>query len=295
MQDRNTNFEFSLIMGTLGRSREIGLFIDALLRQKEGISWELIIVDQNDDERVSSVLAGVGPVPDQCSIRHITTEKKGLSHARNLGLSVATGKIIAFPDDDCIYSREVLQFIFENFGEGGSGSRDVITLYDVSDIDALETRSAKRPTVRRINGFTIFRRAISYTIFVRNRFPMVRFDEAFGLGARYGAAEETDYLFRLHLGGAAMRQMSGPVIFHPDKKRDLGNIERAYGYSVGTGAFFRKHFSLRSPLLLLFLLLSTARLMVKVLEVSLRRKGNEAMWFKSMLKGRIAGFVEYYR
>ncbi len=52
---------------------------------------------------------------EKFSINYIYTPIKGLSRARNTGLKVADGDIIAFPDDDCIYETNVLESILETF------------------------------------------------------------------------------------------------------------------------------------------------------------------------------------
>ena len=48
-------------------------------------------------------------------------EKKGLSGARNTGIAVATGDVIAFLDDDAIAAPNWLEFLIKHFGENVLG------------------------------------------------------------------------------------------------------------------------------------------------------------------------------
>lgn len=278
-------------MGTLGRSREIREFIDSLLSQAGDCTWELIIVDQNEDERVSQILAASLTLPLGCNLVHIQTSRRGLSAARNRGLEVATGKIIAFPDDDCRYSQNVLNFVSEELHARRPRPLDGITLADTSDASKLETMTVARR--HRLTSYGIFRYAISYTIFVSGRFRSYRFDEQFGVGAQYGAAEETDFLFKLLSAGANLEHVTGPLIFHPDKSDGYKNVVRAYSYNVGIGAFFRKNLSRATPGLWAFFCISSLKLCLRLIQISIWPRGAELSWYWAIATGRINGWSTY--
>ena len=86
---------FSLIVATLGRSTEIGDLLESLLAQGRD-DFEVIIVDQNSDDRVAPVLQ---PYEARIRITHLRSSIRNANHARNLGLRAARGKIVTFPDD----------------------------------------------------------------------------------------------------------------------------------------------------------------------------------------------------
>ena len=95
---------FSLIVATLGRSSEIGELLESLLAQGRD-DFEVIIVDQNADDRVAPVLQ---PYAARLPITHLRSSIRNANHARNLGLRAARGEIVTFPDDDCLYPAGVL-------------------------------------------------------------------------------------------------------------------------------------------------------------------------------------------
>ena len=90
--------KISLILATKGRVEEMKRFMRSLAQEGNG-SFELIVVDQNEDDRVGAILRELNL---RFPIIHLRSEV-GLSRARNVGATAATGDIIAFPDDDCWY------------------------------------------------------------------------------------------------------------------------------------------------------------------------------------------------
>jgi glycosyltransferase involved in cell wall biosynthesis len=108
---------FSLIVATLGRTRELENLFESLASQAYP-NLECIIVDQNPDRRVKEI---VDLWKDVLKLRVIDSAP-GLSRARNVGLTAATGDILAFPDDDCWYSQSLLACVsgwFEDHAEYG--------------------------------------------------------------------------------------------------------------------------------------------------------------------------------
>jgi glycosyltransferase involved in cell wall biosynthesis len=97
---------FSLIVATRDRTSELSRFI-ASLRSNSLQDFELIVVDQNDDDRLGSILADALPF-DQLRVIRCPI---GVSRARNAGLDAARGEILAFPDDDCWYPNDILQSV----------------------------------------------------------------------------------------------------------------------------------------------------------------------------------------
>ena len=95
---------FSLIVPTFGRAEELDRLLSSLGEQSPA-SLEVIIVDQNDDDRVHPLLSLLDA---SVRVQHIRVTKKSLSNARNVGLAHATGEFVAFPDDDCWYPAEHL-------------------------------------------------------------------------------------------------------------------------------------------------------------------------------------------
>ena len=229
--------KFSLIMGTLGRKDEVGAFLESLQRQDHR-NFELLIVDQNPDERLADLVA---EYRKHFSIRRYRSAP-GLSRARNVGLRYATGDVIAFPDDDCWYPDGLLSYVAARLL--AQPSLDGLTGRFVDGAGRAEGRWLAQS--QELNRFNVWRGAISFSIFLRR--PLVEriggFDEALGVGAGtpWGAGEETDFLLRGMKEGGRIEFDHDLVLHHPVKTADFGSaaIERQSRYEAGFGRVIRR-------------------------------------------------------
>lgn len=96
----------SLVVGTFGRTDPIMRLLRSLDAQTI-VPLEFILVDQNEPPLNHDLLNGEGHRFDLIHLHH--PGRCGISKARNIGLSVARGEWIGFPDDDCWYPKDYLQ------------------------------------------------------------------------------------------------------------------------------------------------------------------------------------------
>lgn len=230
--------KISLILATKGRMAEIEILLRSLTQQGYG-SLELIVVDQNEDDRLDAILKESNlPFP----IKHLRSEV-GLSRARNVGVAFATGDIIAFPDDDCWYPAGLLR-------------RVVSELQSQPSVDGLTGRSEdgrNRPSggsfsrrKGRVDINNVWKKGISYTIFLRSSVcaAVGPFDEELGVGARtrFGSGEESDYLIRTVNLGFNIQYLPDLVVFHPNPiLYDRNHCNKAFRYGLGMGRVLSKH------------------------------------------------------
>jgi glycosyltransferase involved in cell wall biosynthesis len=194
---------FSLVLGTVGRTGQVQRFLASLAAQTYR-SFELIIVDQNPDDRVVEVAR---PWQDRLPIRHLRSNP-GLSRARNVGLRYVNGDVVAFPDDDCWYPPDLLDRV----------ARILTAHPESAGLTGRSVDETGRPSMGRwatragpLTRFNIWHRGISITIFLRRTVidRVGGFDEALGAGAPWGGAEELDYLLRALKAGFGLT-------YHPD-------------------------------------------------------------------------------
>jgi len=222
--------KFSLVMATLGRKDELDIFLNSLINQTYKY-YELIIVDQNSDERVYEIYKKYKHCID---IIYIKSDKKGLSYNRNIGLEKCSGDIVAFPDDDCEYNFDTLEKVYLFFKNTTYNFYTCNTKDKTSNMAIFnaENKSAE------INIHNIMYTGISFTIFVRyENIRNFRFDEKLGIGTKFGSAEESDMLLYLLKNGNHGFYHSDSFIYHPYKK---DTIEKFYSYGKGYGALYKK-------------------------------------------------------
>lgn len=228
----------SLIMATLGRATEVGEMIASLGRQTDP-RFELIVVDQNPDDRLLPYIEAGRSIG--LDIRHERISRHGLSHARNHGLRFARYSHVGFPDDDCWYEPDVVVSILAGFA--------------AREADALLARWIE--SGRQFPGGTRLVRedwrnfrgegGSSITLFVRRDLisELKGFDEALGVGAHFGAAEETDLILRLLDRGARIEHYPAAAVHHPFGTwvdLDWSRLCRqSWTRGRGTGALYAKH------------------------------------------------------
>jgi GT2 family glycosyltransferase len=221
---------FDLVVATVDRTEELTALLGALAAQTHR-ELRLVVVDQNDDNRVASLL-GAHPTLTTLHLR----SSRGLSRARNAALPHLAGDLVAFPDDDCLYPPDLLARVALRFA--ADDRLDGLSGHPV----AADGRSVGRWPTRpgRITLDTVWHTANSHTIFLRR--DLVErtgtFDEALGLGSGtpWASGEELDYLVRGLRLGARIEYDPSVEITHPVKavtREELVALGRRDGASVG--------------------------------------------------------------
>jgi glycosyltransferase involved in cell wall biosynthesis len=230
---------FSLVLCSLGRTREVTRLLESLCDQGEA-DFEVILVDQNRDDRLSRVVA---PFTSRLDIRHVCS-KPGLSRARNVGLHFVLGSIVAFPDDDCWYPPNLLNSVEAQFDQdAGAG---VICGLAADQEGNLVLKQASRSPVS-LNRYNVWDLAISFTLFMKAAVTqrVGEFDVRLGVGAGtpYGSGEETDYLIRAMADGFRAEYRPSLVVHHPVVHSADGarNLAKVSSYGIGMGFVLNKH------------------------------------------------------
>jgi glycosyltransferase involved in cell wall biosynthesis len=267
---------FSLIIPTSGRTEELATLLTSIHEQQRD-DVEVILVDQNEDNRVSLLL---DTLPVRLNLRYIRSCEKGPSAARNLGMDAASGTIRAFPDDDCWYPAGFLSRVDAWFGshpeyailavgalddEGvSSGNRWIQSSCDISSYNALRTTFCS-----------------SLFIAAAECSRRVRFDP------KLLRAEETDFVLRLLAAELRGRFDRTLHIHHPRRDMLSGTVSksRAMSYGQGMGCLVRRH-----SMFLLWAALLTYDLGRAVL-VSLRGHLHDAGFCFAHARGLFTGFV----
>jgi O-antigen biosynthesis protein len=74
-------------------------------------NYEVIVIDDGSTD-------GTGDLAAKYDVRLVQTENRGLSNARNLGLELATGEIVAYTDDDAYPDPHWLHYLAHAFRTG---------------------------------------------------------------------------------------------------------------------------------------------------------------------------------
>ena len=111
----NERPDISAVISTYNRCEMLSVALERLLlQQSEGVSYEVIVVDNNSTDRTREVverLMGEG----HPNLRYVFEPKQGVSYVRNAGLRRARAPIVAFADDDVVVARDWIAVIKREF------------------------------------------------------------------------------------------------------------------------------------------------------------------------------------
>lgn len=272
---------FSLIVATRGRDADVGVLLDSLCAQGRD-DLEVIVVDQNADDRLAPILARFA---DLLPIAHRRSARAHANHARNLGLAEARGAIVAFPDDDCILPPGVLDRVDAAFA--ADPALAVLTGPAASPAGGLGSgrwRTEGGP----ITLANLWTSVIEFNLFLKRDVARALggFDERMGPGTDWGSAEGNDLVARAIRAGHRARYDPGLRIVHPDKRLTPVAVERARLYGAGLGVALRRHAPGIGVWLPFFI-----RPLGGLVLAALKRDHLQAAYYLATFRGRLAGFL----
>ena len=99
--------KISIIVPVYNAEKTIEYCIDSIIAQKTKFEIELILVEDYSSDRSYEICSALEK--KYTEIKLYQTDGKGVSAARNTGLSHSTGDVIGFCDSDDIYEKDVFE------------------------------------------------------------------------------------------------------------------------------------------------------------------------------------------
>jgi len=275
------DLRFDLVTATVDRTAPLEALLASLEAQTH-TAFRLVVVDQNADDRVSTLLHA----HPRLDVLHLRSQR-GLSRARNAALPHLDADLVAFPDDDCVYGPDLLAGVAERLAT--DGDLDGLTGRAVDADGTADPSWRDDPAV--LDPSNLWNRVISFTIFLRSAVVagVGPFDERLGLGSGtpWSSGEELDYVLRAIRSGA--RVVYDPAVRVTHARRRYTSSElRAVGLRDGAsvGWLLRRHgYGGRT----------TARMLLRPvggIGASLVRGDlTRASFHAATLRGRVRGYV----
>ena len=239
----------SLIVATLNRTNELARFIRSLV-PPDNCLIDLILVDQNHDERINTLLASLS-LPVSVSVQHLRFSQHNQSLARNYGLTYARYDVIAFPDDDCWYEPDTLTQVIALFQ--AQPQTAVIIGHWIERTDTVPDHAAPI-TIQAILNFRSVPTSAIIQFFRRTALPATNpFDARFGAykehGGYFGCGEETDLIITVGMQGHSIVFSPQVRIHHRYSLRRFESLQQQFAFvrhrARGTGGLYAKHRSAR--------------------------------------------------
>ena len=233
---------FSLIVVTTDRFSLVERLLHSLVSQRYKHFEVLLVHGKFYDKEVHEITEKFNAI---VNIKTFVSPSDSVSVARNVPLSFAAGDIIAFPDDDCIYSPETLHTVYEIFSarpevDALLGARVCLNSWqDVQHTTSMEA-------VRIKSRYDAFRNSETFLQFYRKQCveTVGLFDESLGpgTGLPYGSGEDTDYVLRAFAAGFAVFRAPGVIVTHPDPPLSNPSLyPKVRSYAAGRMRLLQKH------------------------------------------------------
>jgi glycosyltransferase involved in cell wall biosynthesis len=174
-------------------------------------------------------------------VKEIFTPRIGLSQARNIGLSHATGDIVAFPDDDCWYPDNILCELADYFKANQALAGLCVNVFDPHIGKPYGARP--RGIVTKITSRNLFALPISVGLFLKLedlKKVGAFFDETLGAGTKFGSGEETELVYRLQKSGLYIEYNGNFSVYHELPASSDRSPAKAYNYGLGFGFLCRR-------------------------------------------------------
>jgi glycosyltransferase involved in cell wall biosynthesis len=253
--------DLSLVVCTYGRTKQLSELIDSIKHQSVPPK-EIIIVDQNPPSFLDTVIKDSA---GNLNIIHANVPFTGASKARNYGASIATGELIAFPDDDCIYRRDTIKNVMSGFER-----KDELGVLIAGKDETLSAihhdKDLRRHAVTEIHTvLDLFKaKAETSNIFARKKYLSILeyiFDSNIGPGERtkWASNEETDLLVRLLKRNIPIMKDENVRIVHHSSQ---GSLKKTLQYGMGRYELIRRN-NLGIYIYIINLLQPIARLILK--------------------------------
>jgi GT2 family glycosyltransferase len=273
---------FSLILATVWRVEEPRAFLESL--GDAALVREVIVVDQNEDDRLSPVLAAFPHIP----FVRLRMPPGHLAAARNSGIPLAQGEAVAFPDDDCTYSPGLLARVAERLATLPAPGMVTVLVASERGTPSTGGQAPARPgPITRDNVFVTAREP---GLFIATD-ALARtggFDERFGFGTPFASGESADLALRMVDAGIPAVFDPSLVVRHPDRRLSAGGLARARGNAAGFGACLRHHrYGIGTVMRFLF------RPLVGLLLGAARGDRTRVAYYALTFRGRLWGYTAW--
>lgn len=268
----------TLVCATRDRVVELERLFESLANQSKK-AFELILVDQNTDERLSSLIEKYSAL---FAIRRLSMNNIGIAAARNVALPFAQYRWVGFPDDDCWFGPRFMERLLSVV------SRDE---YDGVFVNWRDPSSEARIAFSFSPGKMLFDEGFSLVasicLFVKADALMTTggFNEKFGLGPNsvVKAGEDQEVILRLLAGGYHIEKVPDLFVFHPIGIRpwDHRFLQRIQGQGA-CDVYFKKVYQGVFPAFGML-----GRWLVAIIYNLIRLRKRNLLWYSHKLYGAL--------
>ena len=210
--------------------------LDGCLRSLQKLNYpdyEVILVDDGSSDSVPAIAAR------HSYVRYFRQANKGLSVARNVGMELAAGEVIAYTDDDCFADEDWLYFLVAKLLESeasGVGGPNLLPMHD-GPVAACVSASPGTPAHVLIDD-----NVAEHVPGCNMAFWAERLRAIGGFDAVYRAAgDDVDVCWRLQEQGEKIVYSPAAMVWHHRRSTVRAYLKQQRGYGHAEALLKRKH------------------------------------------------------
>lgn len=227
-------------------------------------------------------------------------DEKNVSKARNFGIMKSSGEYLIFIDDDAAISENFLDVLYDNILNKKEVNAFYARILDPLNKDPF-THIYEVAEAKYLSYFDYLYSGGTSLVLARSVLDEIGlYNEQFGPGGKYPAAEESDLFFRMIQAKKKILYLPELVILHPVIADSSSN--KVYNYSYAIGAMLTKQIFYNPSKALLYSLIiltvavkSGIRSLQNVLLPETIKEKNKRFKYASVLNGTLKGVVDYIR
>jgi GT2 family glycosyltransferase len=245
----------SVVIGTRDRPDDVRRCVRSVLASDHP-DFEVFVVDNAPTTSATRDVVAAFADP---RLHYVLEARPGVSRARNAGLALASGAVVAFVDDDVVVDRHWLAALADAYARDA----DVVCVTGLVPSGELRT-----PTQRYFDERVTWARNLDRRVFRTSAPPedlplfpfsvgafgtganmslrrsaalaLGGFDVALGPGTPSRAGEDPDLFTRVLLSGGALAVEPSAIVWHKHRPDRAALRSQALGYGTGLGAWVAK-------------------------------------------------------
>lgn len=203
---------------------------------------ELLVIDNGSSDNTAEVLAHIEPL--NMTLRYLSEPTAGVCRAKNLGVRNANGEILVFTDDDCQVAPQYFDDLMRHYARDNQpvirGGR--VDLGDPMDAAITVKTDSQRAILTNEQHPGGFVHGCNLTMAKAVFDKIGPWDERFGPGAEFIAAEDTEMNYRALKSGVMVEYVPDMATRHFHGRRTINSIaELTRQYQTGNGALLGKY------------------------------------------------------
>jgi glycosyltransferase involved in cell wall biosynthesis len=233
--------QVSILICTRNRADQLVGALRTLQEIKSAIGWEAIILDNGSTDATKAAIEAACATNPR--LRYAYEGRPGLGAARDTGWRLARGEIIALSDDDCYFTPDFVDSVWQVFAEhpdvGVVGGR--ILLFDPDDAPlTIDTRTEPALTAPRTPVRTGCFHGANLSFRQTALKAIGGFDRDIGAGTPF-PFEDVDAVAATIWAGYAGLYDPRPTIHHHHRRKTQDVAPQMKRFDAGRGAYYAKY------------------------------------------------------